>query len=37
MSGAAVDPVPVPPTIFLMGSGLLGLGLVGWQRKRLKG
>ncbi len=34
MSGAAVDPVPVPPTVFLMGSGLLGLGLLSWRRKR---
>jgi hypothetical protein len=26
--------VPIPPTVFLMGSGLLGLGLLGWRRKR---
>jgi hypothetical protein len=34
MSGAGLDPVPVPPTVFLMGSGLLGLGLLSWRRKR---
>jgi hypothetical protein len=26
--------VPLPPSVLLMGSGLLGLGLVGWRRKR---
>ncbi len=26
-------PVPVPPSVLLMGSGLLGLGLVGWRRR----
>lgn len=26
--------VPIPPTALLMGSGLLGLGLVGWRRRR---
>jgi hypothetical protein len=26
--------VPVPPTALLMGSGLLGLGLLGWRRRR---
>jgi hypothetical protein len=25
--------VPVPPSVLLMGSGLLGLGLVGWRRR----
>ena len=25
--------VPIPPSALLMGSGLLGLGLVGWRRK----
>ena len=25
--------VPVPPTALLMGSGLLGLGVLGWRRK----
>jgi hypothetical protein len=27
-------PVPVPPTALLLGSGLLGLGLFNWRRKR---
>jgi hypothetical protein len=26
--------VPLPPSVFLLGSGLLGLGLVGWRRKK---
>lgn len=26
--------VPIPPSALLMGSGLLGLGLVGWRRKK---
>jgi hypothetical protein len=26
--------VPIPPSVFLMGSGLLGLGLIGWRRKQ---
>ncbi|MEJ2092969.1 MAG: hypothetical protein P8X65_12320 [Syntrophobacterales bacterium] len=25
---------PLPPSVFLLGSGLLGLGLLGWRRKR---
>jgi hypothetical protein len=25
--------VPIPPSVLLMGSGLLGLGLFGWRRK----
>jgi hypothetical protein len=25
---------PVPPSVLLMGSGLLGLGLLGWRRKK---
>jgi hypothetical protein len=32
MSGAASH-VPVPASVFLLGSGLLGLSLVGWRRK----
>jgi hypothetical protein len=28
---------PLPPSVLLMGSGLLGLGLLGWRRRRLKG
>jgi hypothetical protein len=27
--------VPLPPSALLLGSGLLGLGLLGWRRKRL--
>jgi hypothetical protein len=30
---ARVAPVPIPPSALLMGSGLLGLGLVGWRRR----
>jgi hypothetical protein len=26
--------VPLPPTALLLGSGLLGLGLIGWRRKK---
>jgi hypothetical protein len=26
--------VPLPPSVFLLGSGLLGLGLLGWRRRR---
>jgi hypothetical protein len=26
--------IPVPPTVWLLGSGLVGLGLLGWRRKR---
>ena len=30
------DPIsnPLPPSVLLLGSGLLGLGLLGWRRKR---
>ena len=28
--------VPIPPSVLLMGSGLLGLGLVGWRRRQKK-
>jgi hypothetical protein len=31
--GAAV--VPVPPAVLLLGSGLLGLGFLGWRRKKV--
>jgi len=27
-------PIPLPPSVFLLGSGLLGLGFLGWRRKR---
>jgi len=35
-TGMAVNgnPVPIPPSALLLGSGLLGLGLVGWRRKK---
>lgn len=26
--------VPIPPSVLLMGSGLLGLGLIGWRRRK---
>jgi|WetSurMetagenome_2_1015567.scaffolds.fasta_scaffold210201_1 hypothetical protein len=29
-----VTTVPLPPTVLLLGSGLLGLGAAGWRRKR---
>ena len=29
--------VPLPPSMLLLGSGLLGLGAMGWRRKRLMG
>jgi hypothetical protein len=28
---------PLPPSVLLLGSGLLGMGLLGWRRKRLLG
>lgn len=30
---ASGNQVPIPPSVLLMGSGLLGLGLVGWRRR----
>jgi len=26
--------IPVPPTVWLLGSGLVGIGLLGWRRKK---
>jgi hypothetical protein len=34
--GTALASVPIPPSVLLMGSGLLGLGLVGWRRRQKK-
>jgi hypothetical protein len=31
-----VPPVPVPPSVLLLGSGLVGLGLIGWRRREKK-
>jgi hypothetical protein len=31
---ASTITVPLPPSVFLLGSGLLGLGLLGWRRKQ---
>jgi hypothetical protein len=30
----SIRPVPVPPSVLLLGSGLLGLGLIGWRRRK---
>ncbi|MFA5110081.1 MAG: hypothetical protein WC443_01610 [Desulfobaccales bacterium] len=27
--------IPLPPTVWLMGTGLLGVGLLGWRRKKV--
>ena len=34
LDNVSVNSVPIPPSAFLLGSGLLGLGLLGWRRKR---
>jgi choice-of-anchor A domain-containing protein len=35
MAGEVVNVhTPVPPSVFLMGTGLLGFGLLGWRRKK---
>jgi hypothetical protein len=31
---SAIAPTPVPPTLLLFASGLVGLGLLGWRRKK---
>ena len=31
--GVDIRAVPLPPCILLLGSGFLGLGLLGWRRK----
>jgi hypothetical protein len=32
--GMLIAHTPLPPSALLLGSGLLGLGLLGWRRKR---
>ncbi|MEJ2070973.1 MAG: hypothetical protein P8X58_11305 [Syntrophobacterales bacterium] len=32
--GQLIAHTPLPPSVLLLGSGLLGLGLLGWRRKR---
>jgi hypothetical protein len=34
LDNVTVDPVPVPPSALLMGSGLLGLVGLGWRRRK---
>jgi hypothetical protein len=34
--GIIFVPAPIPPSALLLGSGLLGLGLVGWRRREKK-
>jgi hypothetical protein len=36
-SGNPVDPVPLPSALPLFASGLVGLGLLGWRRKKTAG
>src|SRR3974390_3620423 len=31
---AAIAPTPLPPTLLLFATGLAGLGLLGWRRKK---
>ncbi len=37
VQGHLIAHTPMPPAVLLLGSGLLGLGALGWRRKRLKG
>jgi len=30
----STTPIPIPSAVWLLGSGLLGLGVLGWGRKR---
>ena len=30
----STTPIPIPSTVWLLGSGFLGLGILGWGRKR---
>ncbi|MBI4889191.1 MAG: PEP-CTERM sorting domain-containing protein [Acidobacteria bacterium] len=34
--GGAINPVPEPATIALMGAGLAAIGYAGWRRNRKK-
>jgi hypothetical protein len=34
IDNAQLNVVPIPPSAFLLGSGLMGLGLLGWRRQR---
>jgi hypothetical protein len=35
VAGELLTHAPLPPSVLLLGSGLLGLGAMGWRRKRL--